>query len=72
MVDLSDNEYQEIPWNKLYVYLIGPYITRINVKKEILDLKAFTTIDPVTRWIKKRNMKTNDQYQLWSYLKLRG
>ena len=42
--------YEEIPWNKLYVDLVGHYITRIKVKKEKLHLKAVTIIDPVTGW----------------------
>ena len=35
---------------KLYVYIIGPSVLRIKVKKENLHLKAITVIDPVTGW----------------------
>ena len=41
---------EEIPWNKLCVYLIGPYFIRRKGKKENLHLKAVTIIDPVTGW----------------------
>ena len=40
---------EEIPWNKIYVDLIGPYkICRKG--KETLILKYVTMIDPVTGW----------------------
>ena len=55
---LSNKEYgrltaklaEEIPWNKLYVDLIGPHVIRRKVNKENLHLKAVTMIDPVTGW----------------------
>ena len=40
---------EEIPWNKLYVDLIGPYKIRIK-GMEPLILKYVTIIDPVTGW----------------------
>ena len=36
----------------MFVYLIGPYIIIIKVNKEFLNIKAVTTIDPVTGWFK--------------------
>ena len=40
---------EEIQWNKIGVYLIGPY--KIHRKrKDTLILKHVTMIDPVTRW----------------------
>ena len=42
--------YEEIPWNKIYVVLIVPYLIRIKGKKENLHLKAITMINPVTGW----------------------
>ena len=47
---LADNLVEEIPWNKLCVDLIVPYIIIIQVQKESLNLKAVTVIDPVTVW----------------------
>ena len=40
----------EIPWNKICVDIIGPYVIRCKGKKENLDLKAVTMFDPVTGW----------------------
>ena len=40
---------EETPWNKLCVYLIGPYKIR-SKRKEPLILKSITMIDPVTGW----------------------
>ena len=45
-----DFQYEEIPWNKIFVDLIGPYVIRINVQKEKLNLKAVNVIYPVTGW----------------------
>ena len=42
----------EIPCNKLCVDLIWYYVIRTKVKKENLNLKAVTIIDPVTGWFK--------------------
>ena len=41
---------EEIPWNRLYVYLIGPYVIRRKGKKEKLHLKAVVAIYPITGW----------------------
>ena len=41
---------EEIPWNKLFVDLIGTYAIRRKVKKENLHIKTVTMIDPVTGW----------------------
>ena len=43
---------EEIPWNKLCVYLIGTHIIQRNGNKEKLHLKDVTMIDNVTRWFK--------------------
>ena len=40
---------EETPWNKLCVYLIGPFKIR-RIGKETLILKDVTTIDPITGW----------------------
>ena len=37
---------EEIPWNKLFVYLVGSYKIRRNGR----ILKAVTNIDPITGW----------------------
>ena len=47
---LPDKLAEEIPWNKLCVYLIVPYIILQKDKKENLHLKAVTMINPVTGW----------------------
>ena len=39
-----------MPWNKLCVDLIGPYIIRRKGKKEKLQPKAVKITDPVTGW----------------------
>ena len=54
MVKLPAKEAEEIPWNKLCVYLIDPYVIRRNGKKENLNLKFVTSIDPVTRWFETK------------------
>ena len=41
---------EEIPWNKLCVYNIGPYVIQRKGKKENLHIKAVTMINPVTGW----------------------
>ena len=46
--NLSAKEAEVIPFNKLCVYLIGPYAIRRNVQKENLNLRYVTMIDPVT------------------------
>ena len=35
---------------KIYVYIIGPHVTRGKVQKEHLNIKSVTVIDPVTVW----------------------
>ena len=40
---------EETTWNKLYVYLIGPYKIRRKGEEPIF-LKAVTMIDPATAW----------------------
>ena len=40
---------EEIPWNKLFVYLIGSYKIRRKGRDTII-LKAVTIIDPITEW----------------------
>ena len=41
---------EEIPWNKLFVDLVGPYVIQRKGKKEKLHIKSVTVIDPVTGW----------------------
>ena len=41
---------EEIPWNKLFVDIIGLYVTQIKVRKLKLLLKAVTMIDHVILW----------------------
>ena len=41
---------EEIPWNKIFVDLIGPYVIRRKVRKENLQLKSVAVINPVTGW----------------------
>ena len=50
---LSAKEAEEIPWNKLCVSIVSSYIIRINGRKDNLNLKAVTTIHPVTRWFER-------------------
>ena len=40
---------EETSWNKLCVYIIGPYRIRINGKMPLI-LKPVTMIDPITGW----------------------
>ena len=47
---LSAKLAEEIPWNELFVYLIGPYVIRRKCKREKLHLKSVTMIDPITGW----------------------
>ena len=49
-VKLQAKEDEEIPCNKICLYLKGPYFIRRKGKKENLDLKVVTMIDPVTGW----------------------
>ena len=55
---------EEIPWNKLYADIIGPYVIRRNDKKEKLHIKAVTMIDPVTGWFE---IAQYDDYQSKTY-----
>ena len=41
---------EEIPWNKICVDLIGPYVIRRKGKKENLHLEALIIINTVTGW----------------------
>ena len=50
--NLPAKESEEIPRNKLCVYLIGPYIIRRKWQKENINIKAVTMIDHVTGWSK--------------------
>ena len=40
----------KIPWNKLFVNLIGPYVIHIKVQKEKFHIKSVTMINPVIGW----------------------
>ena len=48
---LPAKEAEEIPWKKICVYLIGPYVIRRKEEKENLNIKAFNIIDLVTGWL---------------------
>ena len=41
------------------MYIIGPYVIRINTNKEKLNLKYVTMIDPVTGWFKIAQYEKN-------------
>ena len=47
---LPAKEAEEIPWNKLWVDLIGPYTIQRKGNKEDLNIKSVTMVDPVTGW----------------------
>ena len=47
---LPVKEAKKTPWNKLSIDIIGPRVKRRKGKKEDLNLKAVTVIDPVTGW----------------------
>ena len=47
---LTDNKAEEIPRNKLCVYLIGPYKIFSKRKKEKVSLKSATMINPIMVW----------------------
>ena len=49
---LPANESEDTSRNKLCVFIIGPYVTRIKGQKDNLNLKAVTMIYPVTGWSK--------------------
>ena len=55
---------EEIPCNKIYVYLIGPYVTMRKGKKENLHLKSVTMIDPVTGWFEVLRYDDKRRYLL--------
>ena len=44
---------EEIPRNKLFVDLIGPYVIRRKGRKENLQIGAVTMIDNVTGWFER-------------------
>ena len=63
-----------IPWDRLLVYLIGPYKIRKDGHDDPLILKALTMIDPTTGWseILRYNNKQADKItnlvdQTWLY-----
>ena len=47
---LPSKESEEIPWNKLCVYLIGTYFVIRKGNKEYLHIKSITMIDHVIGW----------------------
>jgi hypothetical protein len=48
---LPEKDAEAIPWDRLYVNLIGPYEIKSNVKGDkITPLKYVTMIDPATGW----------------------
>ena len=47
---LTAKEDEEIPWNKLFLDIIVTYVIRRKLKKEKLNLKAVTIVDPVIGW----------------------
>ena len=49
---LTSKEAEEIPWNKIYVDLICPYVIIIKAQKEKLYIKAVIMIDPIIGWSK--------------------
>ena len=46
---LPDKLSDEIPWNKLYVDIIGPYKMNSKRKKNLI-LKYVKIVDPITGW----------------------
>ena len=50
--ELPSKNAEEIPWNKLFVYLICTYIIHRNIKNKGLHLKAVTMISTITLWFK--------------------
>ena len=46
----SDKKAKEMPWNKLFVYIIYNYVIRIKWKNKDLILRAVNMIDPITVW----------------------
>ena len=62
---------EEIPRNKLFVDLIGPYVIIRKVNKENLHLKAVTMINPLTGWfeIAQHEGKSNINRKIsWNYV----
>ena len=49
-VKFPANVAEEMLWDKICVGIIGTYIISIKVKKESLNLKFDTMINPVTDW----------------------
>ena len=47
---LPDKVAEEIPQNKICVYIIGPYVIHRKGKKENINLKSVTMIDTITGW----------------------
>ena len=49
---MPDREAEEIPFNKIYVDILVLNVIRIKLKKENLNLKSVTVIEPFTGWFK--------------------
>ena len=47
---VPDKLSEKILWNKLFVYVIVPYVIRRKVQKESFCLKSVTVINPITGW----------------------
>jgi hypothetical protein len=45
---MDTKEAEELPWSRVNVDLIGPYVVR--TPKSTHTLRALTLIDPVTGW----------------------
>ena len=45
---LTSKEAEEIPWNKICVDIIGPFVISRKTQKDNLNLKYFIMIEPVT------------------------
>ena len=50
ILNLPAKKYEEIPWNKLCVYLIDHYFTPRKGKKKDLQKNNFTMINAYTGW----------------------
>ena len=47
-----NNKYQEIPWNKLCIYIIGPCNIHRKENNKSLILTSVKTADSIKRWFK--------------------
>ena len=52
-------EAEVIPWDRLSVYIIGPYKIRIEDLKDPLIIKVLTMIDLETKWFEIIKYKDN-------------